>query len=52
MKNSYTKFKVNISKNRREKSGKLKSDNLTDWLTDRQIDGEQTKIPPGKRVGD
>ena len=52
MTNSYTKFQVNISKDSREKSGKLKCDEGTDGLTDRQTDSEQTKSPPGKPVGD
>ena len=34
MTNSYTKFQVNISKDSREKSGKLKCDGRTDWQTD------------------
>ena len=34
MTNSYTKFQVNISKDCREKSGKLKCDGRTDGLTD------------------
>ena len=32
--NSYTKFESNISKDSREKSGKLKCDRLTDGRTD------------------
>ena len=36
MTNSYTKFQVNISKDDREKSGKLKCDGRTDWQTDGQ----------------
>ena len=54
--NLYTKFQVNISKDCREKSGKLKCDGQTDrqteGRTDRQTDSEQTKSPPGKPVGD
>ena len=34
--NSYTKFQVNISKDCREKSGKLKCDRQTEGRTDRQ----------------
>ena len=34
MTNSYTKFEVNISKDSREKSGKLKCDGQTNRLTD------------------
>ena len=45
--NSYTKFEVNISKDCREKSGKLKGDRLTD----RRTDSEQTKSPPASRKG-
>ena len=41
MTNSYTKFQVNISKDDREKSGKLKCD--------RQTDGEQSESPPASR---
>ena len=56
MTNSYTKFQVNISKDSREKSGKLKcdgrTDGQTDRLTDSVTDSEQTKSPPGKPVGD
>ena len=48
MTNSYSKFQVNISKDSREKSGKLKCDGQTDWRTD----SEKTKSLPGKRVGD
>ena len=47
--NSYTKFQVNISKDYREESGKLKSDGQTDRHTDGQTDSEQTKIPPASR---
>ena len=36
MKNSYTKLQANISKDHREKSGKLKCDGRTDRLSDRQ----------------
>ena len=54
--NSYTKFQVNISKDDREKSGKLKCDGRTDCMTDRRTnwltDSEQTKSPSGKPVGD
>ena len=39
MTNSDTKFQVNISKDSREKSGKLKCDGRTDRQTDRQTDG-------------
>ena len=49
---SYTKFEVNISKDSREKSGKLKCDRLTDRQTDGLTDSEQTKSPSGKPVGD
>ena len=42
--NSYTKFQVNILKDSRKKSGKLKCDRRTDRLTD----SEQTKSPPVK----
>ena len=38
LKNSYTKFQVNISKDGREKSGKLKCDRKTDRQTDGQTD--------------
>ena len=48
MTSSYNKFQANISKDSREKSGKLKCD----WLTDGRTDSEQTKSPPGKPVGD
>ena len=41
--NSYTKFQVNISKDGREKSRKLKYDGKIDRLTDGQTNGEQTK---------
>ena len=34
LKNSFTTFQVNISKDGREKSGKLKCDRKTDRLTD------------------
>ena len=44
MTNLYTKFEVNISKDGREKSGKLKCDGWTD--------GEQTMSPLGKPLGD
>ena len=36
MTNSYTKFQVNMSKDDREKNGKLKCDGQTDGWTDRQ----------------
>ena len=56
MTNLYTKFEVNISKDDREKSGKLecegRTDLLADWLTEGQTDSEQTKSPPDKPVGD
>ena len=44
MSNSYTEFQVNISKDDREKSGKLKCDRLTD----RRTDSEQTKRQAGR----
>ena len=43
--NAYIKFQVNISKDYREKSGKLKCDGRTDGRTD----SEQTKSPPASR---
>ena len=43
MTNPYTKIQIIISKQDREKSGKLKCDGRTDW----QTDGKQTKSPPG-----
>ena len=55
--NSYTKFQVNISKDCREKSGKLKCDRQTDRQTDGQTDiqteertdSKQAKSPPPSR---
>ena len=42
--NSYTKFQVNISKDCREKSGKLKYDGQTDKRTDREA-ASKLRVP-------
>ena len=51
MTNSYTKFYVNLSKDSREKSGKLKCDVRTDGQSDGQTDSEQTNSPQVSRKG-
>ena len=48
MTNSYTKFQVNISKDSREKSGKLKCDGRTDGQTDGQT-ASKPRFPPASR---
>ena len=45
---TYIKFEVNISKDSREKSGKLKCDRLTDGLTDRRT-ASKLRVP--RQVG-
>ena len=44
MTSSYTKFQINIPKDNKEKSGKLKCDG--------QTDSGEINSPPGKPVGD